>query len=210
MKWPARKNVRLSEMSPYSEGEWHRWFAWYPVSMATARDSAHWVWLEFVERKWRTSKYGSGRKRLRYRLPVNSEPDVQQRLHNLTELARKLDVALRRADNKPSGALRCADRLQRNVVLGLLSQPAPWEQRIGVVTHYYSHLSVATMRLELGTTLHVGDVIHIRGHTTDFTQKVESLEVDHAPVTEVGPNDDFGLKVIDHAREHDAVFRVRS
>jgi hypothetical protein len=66
------------------------------------------------------------------------------------------------------------------------------------------------MRLEPGATLHVGDVIHIRGHTTDFTQKVESLEVDHAPVTEVGPNDDFGLKLIEHAREHDAVFKVRS
>src|SRR5262245_6318777 len=89
-------------------------------------------------------------------------------------------------------------------------QSASREQRIGVVTHYYSHLSVATMRLEPGTTLHVGDVIHIHGHTTDFTQRVESLEVDHAPVIEVGPNDDFGLKVIEHAREHDAVFRVRS
>jgi len=91
-----------------------------------------------------------------------------------------------------------------------LAQAASREQHIGVVTHYYSHLSVATMRLEPGATLHVGDVIHIRGHTTDFTQKVESLEVDHAPVTEVGPNHDFGLKVIEHAREHDAVFKVRS
>ena len=90
------------------------------------------------------------------------------------------------------------------------SQSASREQRIGVVTHYYSHLSVAIMRLEPSTTLHVGDVIHIHGHTTDFTQKVESLEVDHAPVTEVGPNAVFGLKVIEHAREHDAVFRVRS
>jgi hypothetical protein len=56
----------------------------------------------------------------------------------------------------------------------------------------------------------VGDVIHIRGHTTDFTQRVESLEVNHASVTEVGPNDDFGLKVIDHAREHDTVFKAQS
>jgi hypothetical protein len=89
-------------------------------------------------------------------------------------------------------------------------QSASREQRFAVVTHYYSHLSVATMRLEPGTTLQVGDVIHIHGHTTDFTQKVDSLEVDHVPVTEVGPNDDFGLKVIEHAREHDAVFKVRS
>ena len=42
-------------------------------------------------------------------------------------------------------------------------------------------------------------MIHIRGHTTDFRQKVESLEVNNAPATEVGPNenDDFGLKVIE-------------
>jgi hypothetical protein len=76
------------------------------------------------------------------------------------------------------------------------------------VTHYYSHPSVATVRLESGT-LRVGDVIHVRGHTTDFSQRVESLEVNHAPVTEVGPKDDFGLKVVQHAREHDVVYKLR-
>ena len=80
-------------------------------------------------------------------------------------------------------------------------------ERIGVVTHYYGHLSVAILRLESGT-LRVGDVIHIRGHTTDFSQRVESLEVNHAPATEVGPNDDFGLKGR-HAGEHDVVYKVR-
>src|SRR5262249_8237 len=63
------------------------------------------------------------------------------------------------------------------------AQPATSEERIGVVTHYYSHVSVATIQLERGT-LRVGDVIHISGHTTDFRQRVESLEVDHAPTTE--------------------------
>jgi hypothetical protein len=90
----------------------------------------------------------------------------------------------------------------------LPAQPVPLGERIGVVTHYYSHLSVATLRLESGT-LRVGDVIHIRGHTTDFSQRVGSLEVNHAPATEVGPNDDFGLKVVDHAREHDVMYKVR-
>jgi hypothetical protein len=88
--------------------------------------------------------------------------------------------------------------------------PVSSEQRIGVVTHYYSHLSVVAMQLEPGAMLRVGDVIHIWGHTTDFTQNVESLEVNHAPVTEVGPKDNFGLRVIEHAREHDLVFKVRS
>ena len=63
-------------------------------------------------------------------------------------------------------------------------------------------------RLESGT-LRVGDEIHIGGHTTDFSQRVESLEVNHAPATEVGPNDDFGLKVVEHVREHDVVYKVR-
>jgi hypothetical protein len=88
------------------------------------------------------------------------------------------------------------------------AQPAAPGERIGVVTHYYGHLSVAIVRLEAGT-LRVGDAIHVRGHTTDFGQKVESLEIDHAPATEVGPNDDFGLKVVQHAREHDVVYKVR-
>ena len=105
---------------------------------------------------------------------------------------------------KPSGQAREAVRPSRP------AKPASSEQRIGVVTHYFSHLSVAVMQLETGATLRVGDVIRVRGHTTDFKQKVESLEVDHAPVAEVGPKDDFGLKVIEHARENDVVFKVPS
>jgi hypothetical protein len=89
------------------------------------------------------------------------------------------------------------------------AQTATSEERIGFVTHYYGHPSVATLRLESGT-LRVGDVVHIREHTTDFSQKVESLEVKHASVTEVGSNDEFGLKVVEHVREHDIVFKVRS
>jgi hypothetical protein len=89
------------------------------------------------------------------------------------------------------------------------AEPAPPGKRIGVVTHYFGHVSVAIVRLETGT-LRIGDMIHIRGHTTDFKQKVESLQVDHAPATEVGPKDDFGLKVVEHAREHDVVYKVKS
>jgi Elongation factor Tu domain 2 len=89
------------------------------------------------------------------------------------------------------------------------ARPAPQGKRIGVVTHYFGHVSVAIVRLESGT-LRVGDMIHIQGHTTDFKQKVESLQVDHLPATEVGPKDDFGLKVAEHVREHDVVFKVKS
>ena len=89
------------------------------------------------------------------------------------------------------------------------SPPPPPGERLGVVTHYFSHLSVAVVKLDPGTTLRVGDDIHIKGHTSDFGQRVESLQVGHAPVSEVGPDDDFGMKVAAHAREHDVVYKVR-
>ena len=82
-------------------------------------------------------------------------------------------------------------------------------QRIGVVTHYYNHLAVAIVRLESGT-LSVGDTIHVLGHTTDFSQRVESMEIDHEPVTEALTGDEFGVKVLAHAREHDVVYKVPS
>ena len=87
--------------------------------------------------------------------------------------------------------------------------PPPPGDRIGTVTHYFAHVSVAVVKLDPGTTLRVGDNIHVRGHTSDFGQRVESLQIGHAQVDEVGPNDDFGVKVKDHAREHDVVYRVK-
>ena len=86
--------------------------------------------------------------------------------------------------------------------------PTPSGECIGIVTHYYSYASVATLRLDSGI-LHIGDVIHFYGHTTDFIQRVESLEINHQPVAEVSPGDDFGLKVNGHVREHDLVYKLR-
>lgn len=84
----------------------------------------------------------------------------------------------------------------------------PGMERIGVVTHYFNHLSVAIVQLEKGA-LRVGDLIHIKGHTSDFAQPVESLEIDHVHVNEARPGQSFGLRVRDHAREHDVVYKAR-
>ena len=86
--------------------------------------------------------------------------------------------------------------------------PPPGD-RVGVITHYFGHLSVAVVKLDPNTNLHVGDKIHIKGHTSDFAQRVDSLQVGHAAVEQVGPDDDFGLKVVEHAREHDVVYKVK-
>ena len=86
-------------------------------------------------------------------------------------------------------------------------EPAAPGERLGVVTHYYGNPMVAIVKLESGT-LRVGDTIHIRGHTSDFSQRVESLQIEHAAVNEVGPQDEFGIKVVQHAREHDIVYKL--
>jgi len=85
----------------------------------------------------------------------------------------------------------------------------PGTERIGMVTHYYSHLSVAIVQLETGS-LRVGDVIHIKGHTSDFSQPVESMEIDHVHVSEARPGQSFGLRVKEHAREHDGVYKAKA
>ncbi|HZR46144.1 MAG TPA: hypothetical protein VFA47_05550 [Candidatus Manganitrophaceae bacterium] len=88
------------------------------------------------------------------------------------------------------------------------STPAmPAERPLGVVTHYYSHLGVAVVQLN-EERLRVGETIHIKGHTTDLTQPIESIEIDHQSVEEASAGQVFGLKVRDHVREHDQIFKV--
>ena len=80
------------------------------------------------------------------------------------------------------------------------------EVEIGRVTHFYSHLCVAV--LQLNENLKLGDKIHILGHTTDFEQRVTSIEVEHHPVVWVKPGDHVAIKVIGPVREHDLIYRV--
>ncbi len=81
------------------------------------------------------------------------------------------------------------------------------EQLIGTISHYFSKAGVAAINVT-GGELHVGDTIHVVGHTSDFTQAVDSMQIEHQPITEAKPGDSIGIHVIDHAREHDKVFRV--
>jgi putative protease len=81
------------------------------------------------------------------------------------------------------------------------------EQLIGTVTHYFGKAKVAGITISEGQ-LAVGDTIHIVGHTSDFTQKIESMQIDRAPVETAKPGDEIGIRVEEHAREHDKVYRV--
>jgi putative protease len=81
------------------------------------------------------------------------------------------------------------------------------EQKVGIVTHYFGKLSVAAIELTDGE-LNVGDTIHVKGHTSDFTQSVDSMQLEHDSVEAAAVGQSVGIKVVEHAREHDEVFKV--
>ncbi len=117
------------------------------------------------------------------------------------------------AKKKAPAKTKAAPKTKRAAARKPASMPKPaappGTERIGIVTHYYNHLSVAILKLEKGN-LRVGDMIHIKGHTSDFAQPVESLEIDHVHVNEARPGQSFGLRVKEHAREHDVVYKAKS
>jgi putative protease len=88
-----------------------------------------------------------------------------------------------------------------------VEEPVPQEQAVGVVTHYYSHLGVAVIQVNTGV-IKTGDRIRIKGHTTDFTQAVGSMEYEHRHIDQAAAGQSVGVKVFDHAREHDIVYLV--
>lgn len=80
------------------------------------------------------------------------------------------------------------------------------EHKVGQISHYFNEIGVAG--IEVTDAIHVGDVVHITGHTSDFTQNVDSIEIDHVHVDEAGAGDSIGVKLVDRARVHDEVFVV--
>jgi len=81
------------------------------------------------------------------------------------------------------------------------------ETKAGVVTHYFGKLQVAVVKATDGP-IAVGDKIHIKGHTTDHTQVIESMQVEHQPVQRIEVGNEAAMKVGVHAHEHDEVFKV--
>lgn len=81
------------------------------------------------------------------------------------------------------------------------------EEKIGTVRDYLSRVGVAVIHLTEGH-IRVGDHVRISGRTTELTQTVESLQVEHGNVDRAERGSDVALKVRDPVRRKDQVFRV--
>jgi translation initiation factor IF-2 len=82
------------------------------------------------------------------------------------------------------------------------------EEQIGKISHYFAKISVGIIEVVKGE-LKVGDKIHIKGHTSDFFQVVESMQSEHKSVAGAKAGDSVGIKVVSPVHEHDLVFKVQ-
>ena len=80
------------------------------------------------------------------------------------------------------------------------------EKEIGKITHFYSHLGVGI--IELSDALKVGDEIRIKGHSSDFSQNVDTMQIEHASVVEAKAGEVIGIKVAQKVHPHDKVYKV--
>lgn len=80
------------------------------------------------------------------------------------------------------------------------------EQEIGKVSHFFNKISVAA--IDLTGELKAGDTIHIKGATSDFTQTVDSMQIDNETVSEAAAGQSIGIKASEPVREHDVVYKV--
>lgn len=77
---------------------------------------------------------------------------------------------------------------------------------IGKISHYFGNIGVAV--IDLSDKLEAGDEIRIVGGETDFTQKVESMEVDHKKVDKAKKGESLGMKVDQKVREGYKVYKL--
>ncbi len=82
----------------------------------------------------------------------------------------------------------------------------PEKKEIGEVTHYFSKIGVAVIKLN--DTLKIGDKISIEGATTNFEQTVESMQINKENIEEAKAGQEIGLKVNERAREGDKVYKI--
>ena len=80
------------------------------------------------------------------------------------------------------------------------------DKPIGVVTHYYSKIGVAIVKFNRDVKR--GEEVHFKGATTDFLQKIESIQYDHKDLEVAPKGREVGIKVKEKVREGDEVFEV--
>ncbi len=107
----------------------------------------------------------------------------------------------KRAPARAKGLKRAKKKVVRTKGEGLKLE------KVGEVTHYFPHVKAAAI-LVVKDGLKVGENIYIKGHTTDFKEKIKSMQLDRVPIQEAKKAQEIGLLVKSRVRIGDTVYRV--
>ena len=81
------------------------------------------------------------------------------------------------------------------------------EEEVGVIVKFFAKPGVAAIKVTKGT-IKKGDILKYKGHTSDLTEEVTSMEIDNQPIDEAKVGDVIGVKVEERVREKDIVYKV--
>lgn len=81
------------------------------------------------------------------------------------------------------------------------------EEKVGEVVKFFAKPGVAAVKITAGE-LSIGNKLHFKGHTTDFHDQIESMQIDNKPVEKAKTGQLVGIKVKERVREGDLVFRL--
>ena len=129
-----------------------------------------------------------GKKKKRKVKRAVAKKKIRSRIKKSNPAAKKKRIKTRKTPKKPP----------LEVVEGTL---------VGKVTHYFPHVKAGAILIATGG-LAVGDMIRIKGHTSDFKQKITSMQIDRNPIEKASKGDEIGILVKSRVRIHDKVYKI--
>jgi len=121
--------------------------------------------------------------------------------------ARRAKPKARKISKRPVKRSKARKSAGKKTKARAVKSPELMLEKIGKVTHYFPHVKAAAVMV-LKDSLKVGGDIYIKGHTTDFKEKVKSMQLDHVPIQEGKKGQEIGLLVKSRVRIGDSVYKV--
>lgn len=115
----------------------------------------------------------------------------------------KLSATKRRITKKPTTKTSKKHTIKKTKAKAIRN-----EELVGIITHYFPHVKAGVIKIKKGS-ISVGDSLHIKGHTTDFIQKTNSLQIDRKPIQSATKGKEIGLLVKSRVRHNDKVYRLK-
>lgn len=84
--------------------------------------------------------------------------------------------------------------------------PEPTMEEIGKIAMFFAKPSAAVV--QLSAPIRIGETIYVKGHTTDFHQVVESMQVERQAIQAASAGQSVGIQMKDRCRKHDVVYKL--